>query len=74
VLPLTRDTRGLLDAKAFAALPKGAYLINMARAAMSWMRPVGGAQLGASQRRGLDVFNTEPLPSDHPYWTHPKVP
>ena len=31
VLPLTRDTRGLLDAKAFAALPKGAYFINMAR-------------------------------------------
>ena len=31
VLPLTRDTRGILDAKAFAALPKGAYFINMAR-------------------------------------------
>lgn len=31
VLPLTRDTQGLLDAKLFAALPEGAYLINMGR-------------------------------------------
>ncbi len=74
VLPLTRDTHGLLDAKAFAALPKGAYFINMAR---------GGhvvddallAALGSGQISGaaLDVFNVEPLPQDHPYWTHPKV-
>ncbi len=74
VLPLTRETRGILDAKAFATLPKGAYLINMAR---------GGhvvdddllAALAAGQVSGaaLDVFNVEPLPADHPYWTHPKV-
>jgi glyoxylate/hydroxypyruvate reductase A len=74
VLPLTRDTRGLLDAKAFAALPKGAYFINMAR---------GGhvvddgllAALNSNRLSGavLDVFNQEPLPADHPYWTHPKV-
>lgn len=74
VLPLTRDTRGLLDAKAFAALPRGAYFINMAR---------GGhvvddallAALASGQISGaaLDVFNVEPLPQDHPYWTHPKV-
>jgi glyoxylate/hydroxypyruvate reductase len=74
VLPLTRDTRGLLDAKAFAALPKGAYFINMAR---------GGhvvddallAALNANHLSGavLDVFNQEPLPAEHPYWTHPKV-
>jgi glyoxylate/hydroxypyruvate reductase len=74
VLPLTRDTRGILDAKAFAALPKGAYFINMAR---------GGhvvddallAALNSTHLSGavLDVFNQEPLPADHPYWTHPKV-
>jgi glyoxylate/hydroxypyruvate reductase A len=74
VLPLTRDTRGLLDAKAFAALPKGAYFINMAR---------GGhvvddallAALNSTHLSGavLDVFNQEPLPAEHPYWTHPKV-
>ena len=74
VLPLTRETRGILNAKAFAALPKGAFFINMAR---------GGhvvdadllAALDSSHLSGavLDVFNTEPLPADHPYWVHPKV-
>ena len=74
VLPLTRETKGILNAKAFAALPKGAYLINMAR---------GGhvvdddllAALDSGHLSGavLDVFNTEPLPADHRYWTHPKV-
>ncbi|HZQ00993.1 MAG TPA: glyoxylate/hydroxypyruvate reductase A [Reyranella sp.] len=74
VLPLTRETRGILNAKAFAALPKSAYLINMAR---------GGhvvdddllAALDSGHLSGatLDVFNGEPLPADHPYWTHPKV-
>jgi glyoxylate/hydroxypyruvate reductase len=74
VLPLTRDTKGLLDAKAFAGLPKGAYFINMARGGH-----VVDADLLAALDSGhlsgatLDVFNTEPLPSDHPYWTHPKV-
>jgi glyoxylate/hydroxypyruvate reductase A len=74
VLPLTRQTHGILNAKAFGLLPKGAYLINMAR---------GGhvvdddllAALDSGYLSGatLDVFNTEPLPACHPYWTHPKV-
>jgi glyoxylate/hydroxypyruvate reductase A len=74
VLPLTRETRGILDKKLFAALPKGAFVINMGR---------GGhvvdddllAALGSGHIAGaaLDVFNTEPLPANHPYWTHPKV-
>lgn len=74
VLPLTRDTRGLLDVKAFAALPKGAYFINMARGG----HVVDAALLAALESgqvsgAALDVFNVEPLPADHPYWTHPKV-
>jgi len=74
VVPLTRETQGILNAKTFAALPKGAYLINMARGAH-----VVDADLLAALDSGhlsgaaLDVFNTEPLPADHPYWTHPKV-
>jgi glyoxylate/hydroxypyruvate reductase A len=74
VLPLTRDTRGLLDAGAFAALPRGAYFINMARGGH-----VVDADLLAALDSGhlsgaaLDVFNTEPLPSNHPYWTHRRV-
>ena len=74
VLPLTRDTRGLLDARAFAALPKGAYFVNMARGG----HVVDADLLAALDRdhlsgAALDVFNTEPLPADHRYWTHPKV-
>jgi glyoxylate/hydroxypyruvate reductase A len=74
VLPLTRDTHGILDTAAFARLPKGAYLINMARGG----HVVDEALLAALDRghlagAALDVFNTEPLPADHRYWTHPKV-
>lgn len=74
VLPLTRDTRGILDAATFAALPSGAYLINMARGG----HVVDEALLAAIESghiagAALDVFNQEPLPADHPYWTHPKV-
>jgi len=74
VLPLTRETHGILGAKAFAALPNGAFFINMARGGH-----VVDADLVATLDSGhlsgavLDVFNTEPLPADHPYWTHPKV-
>ena len=74
VLPLTRDTRDLLDARAFAALPKGAFFINMARGG----HVVDAALLAALDSghlagAALDVFNQEPLPADHRYWTHPKV-
>jgi glyoxylate/hydroxypyruvate reductase A len=74
VLPLTRDTRGLLDAKAFAALPRGAYFINMARGGHVVDEALLAA-LDSGQLSGavLDVFNQEPLPAGHPYWTHPKV-
>ena len=74
VLPLTRDTRGLLDAAAFATLPSGACFINMARGGH-----VDDAALLAALDSGhlagavLDVFHQEPLPSEHRYWTHPKV-
>jgi len=74
VLPLTRDTRDLLNARAFAALPKGAFFINMARGG----HVVDAALLAALDSghlagAALDVFNQEPLPADHRYWTHPKV-
>ncbi len=74
VLPLTRDTRGLLDAKAFAELPKGAYFINIARGGHVVDEALLAA-LNSNHLSGavLDVFNEEPLPAKHPYWTHPKV-
>lgn len=74
VLPLTRDTRGLLDAKLFAALPRGAYLINMARGGHVVDEALLAAlDSGHLSGAALDVFNQEPLPPEHRYWTHPKV-
>jgi glyoxylate/hydroxypyruvate reductase A len=74
LLPLTPDTRGLLDGRFFAALPAQAALVNLARGAH-----VVDADLLAALEAGhlrhavLDVFHTEPLPADHPYWQHPRV-
>jgi glyoxylate/hydroxypyruvate reductase A len=74
LLPLTPATRGLLDAAFFAALPRGASVVNLARGGH-----VVDADLIAALDRGqlrhavLDVFATEPLPPDHAYWTHPRV-
>jgi glyoxylate/hydroxypyruvate reductase A len=74
LLPLTPATRGLLDARAFAALPRGAALVNLARGAH-----VVDADLLAALDAGqlshavLDVFHTEPLPPGHPFWQHPRV-
>lgn len=73
-LPLTPETRRIIDARLLAALPRGAFVVNLAR---------GGhlveADLLAALDRGhiagamLDVFDTEPLPSSHPFWRHPAV-
>lgn len=74
VLPLTRETRGILDAAAFARLPKGAYVINMARGGHVVDEALLAAlDSGHLSGAALDVFNTEPLPADHPYWGHSKV-
>ncbi|OYV00925.1 MAG: glyoxylate/hydroxypyruvate reductase A [Burkholderiales bacterium PBB5] len=73
-LPLTPDTTDLLNAAAFAALPRGAYLVNIARGGH-----VVEADLIAALRSGqlagaaLDVQVNEPLPADDPLWTAPGV-
>jgi len=74
LLPLTEQTRGIINADTLAKLPKGAAVINCAR---------GGhvidddllAALDSGHIAGatLDVFNEEPLPAAHPYWDHPNV-
>jgi len=74
LLPLTTETRGIVNADTLSALPRGATLINLARGGHvvddDLLAALDNGQLG---RAVLDVFNTEPLPSDHPYWTHPRV-
>jgi glyoxylate/hydroxypyruvate reductase len=74
LLPLTPATRGLLDERFFASLPRGASVVNLARGAH-----VVDADLltaldsGHLQRAVLDVFHTEPLPAAHPFWRHAQV-
>jgi glyoxylate/hydroxypyruvate reductase A len=74
LLPLTPATRGFIDAKWLAQLPRGAALVNLARGAH-----VVDADLLAALDTGhlrhavLDVFHAEPLPAGHPYWQHPQV-
>jgi len=73
-LPLTAATRGLLDARALAALPRNAYLINVSRGRVL-REPDLIAAIDAGHLAGaaLDVFETEPLPAGHPLWRHPKI-
>lgn len=74
LLPYTPETHGILDAESFARLPRGAHLINVGRGAHvvegDLLRALDDGQLGYAT---LDTFTEEPLPADHPYWTHPRV-
>jgi glyoxylate/hydroxypyruvate reductase len=73
-LPLTRDTENLLDSARLSKLPEGAHLINVGRGATivdaDLLALLDDGHLGGAT---LDVFRAEPLPDDHPYWSHPKV-
>ncbi len=74
LLPLTPATNGILNIKLFNAMKKGAYLINVGRGdhlnENDLMDALAGEQLSGAL---LDVFSTEPLPKDHPFWRHPKI-
>jgi len=73
-LPLTAATRGLLDARALATLPRGAYVINVSRGrVLREADLVAAIDAGHLAGAALDVFETEPLPADHPLWRHPKI-
>ncbi|KAA0592286.1 glyoxylate/hydroxypyruvate reductase A [Azospirillum lipoferum] len=74
LLPLTDETRGILNAKLFAALPKGAVVVNAARGGhLVESDLLDALESGHLRGASLDVFATEPLPADHPLWRHPKV-
>jgi glyoxylate/hydroxypyruvate reductase len=74
LLPLTPATRGLLDARFFASLPRGASVVNLARGAHVIDADLLAAlDSGHLRRAVLDVFQTEPLPPAHAFWHHPQV-
>lgn len=74
LLPLTPETENVLNRDTLGRLQPGGYLINVARGAH-----LVDADLLALLDEGhlagaaLDVFRTEPLPADHPFWRHPKI-
>ena len=74
LLPLTAETAGILNARTFAQLPPAAYLINVARGRHLVEQDLLAA-LAAGRLAGalLDVFSEEPLPVQHPFWTHAKI-
>jgi glyoxylate/hydroxypyruvate reductase A len=74
LLPLTAETRGLIDTGFLAQLPDGAVLINLARGALVKDEDLLQAlDAGRLRHAVLDVFNAEPLPPGHRYWSHPRV-
>jgi len=74
VLPLTPETTGIMNASFFARLAEGAFVINGGRGPQvndeDLLAALASGRIGGA---ALDVFAVEPLPQDHPFWTHPKV-
>ncbi len=74
LLPLTPETRGIVNAEMLELLPAGASIINLGRG-----EHVVEADLIAALDSGhlaaatLDVYPVEPLPNDSPLWSHPKI-
>jgi glyoxylate/hydroxypyruvate reductase A len=74
LLPRTPGTEGILNPRTIALLPRGAIILNPGRGAL-----VDDAALLAALDSGhvahatLDTFRVEPLPADHPFWTHLSV-
>ena len=74
LLPLTPATEGIINRATLAQLPKGAYIINAGRGGSVVDDDlIAALDSGHIAGASLDVFRTEPLPADHPFWRHPGV-
>jgi len=74
LLPLTPETTGILNARTFARMPRGASIVNAGRGGHLVEEDLIPA-LDSGQLSGaaLDVFREEPLPPEHPFWRHPRI-
>lgn len=74
ILPLTKETEGILNTEVFNQLPKGAYLINVGRgpqlAEEELLMAIESGQLSGA---ALDVFQDEPLPEEHSFWKNKQI-
>lgn len=74
VLPLTADNRGILNRTNLVRLADGAHVVNVGRGAHlvehDLLALLDEGKLGGAT---LDVFETEPLPADHPFWRRPEI-
>ncbi len=74
LLPLTEETRGILDARLFSALPPGASLIHVGRGAqLDHDALIDALDAGHLSGAVIDVTEPEPLPPEHPFWRHPQI-
>ena len=73
VVPLTDETRGLVDAGFLAAMRDGALLVNVARGAVVDTDAVVAALHAGRLHYATDVADVEPLPEDHPLWDAPNL-
>ena len=74
LLPNTPATEGIMDLSVFNKMPRGSYVLNAGRGSQL-VEPDLLDALNNVQIKGaaLDVFETEPLPKDHPFWTDPRI-
>lgn len=74
LLPSTPDTENTLNARTLALMPEGARILNPGRGPLidddALLAALNSGRIGHAT---LDTFRVEPLPQDHPYWTHDRV-
>lgn len=74
LLPRTPQTENTLNARSLGWTKRGAVVLNPGRGALiddaALLAALDSGQIGAAT---LDVFRTEPLPQDHPFWAHPRI-